>query len=166
MVGRFIAMVAGLAAAAGASQAPGFTLQYMQNLNGRIDELRPIVEKFDTDISAYDYTREQALSECATAEGLLDALCNTYETVVIRFEELSLHYAELSAASDYERPLILAKSYKHDIADSVMEEFEPAMPIAAHGFVYAGGGFAVLWGGLSFFFGLLGGLFGGGRRYA
>jgi len=132
----------------------------MQNLNGRIDELRPIVEKFDADIGAYGYTRAQALSECTTAEGLLDALCNTYETVVIRFEELSLHYADLKAADDYRRPLLLARTYKVDIAESVMEEFERAMPITTPGFVYAGSGFVALWGGLSFIFGLFGGLFG------
>ena len=167
MFGRFIAIIFGLAGAAAASQAPGFTLQYMQNLNGRIDELRPIVEQFDNDVAAYGYTRQQAMQECSTADGLLDALCNGYETTIRRYEELTAHYAELTAASDYKRPIVLARGYKRDIVESVYEEFEPAIPVTPHGFVYAGGGFLLLWGGLSFIFGLLGMMFGGGgRRYA
>lgn len=163
MVGRFFALIAGMIGAAVASQGPGFTLQYMQNLNGRIDELRPIVEKFDADIAAYGFSRSQAMVECATAEGLLDALCNTYETVIVRFEDLTAHYTELSSADDYRRPLILAKIQKREIVEAVMEEFETALPITGHGFVYAGGGFALLWGGFSFLVGLFGGLF--GRRH-
>ena len=163
MFGRFIAIIMGLAGAAAASQAPGFTLQYMQNLNGRIDELRPIVEQFDRDVSAYGYTREQAMAECATADGLLDALCNGYETTIKRYELLTAHYAELTAASDYKRPIVLARSYQQDIVESVYEEFEPAIPVTPHGFVYAGGAFFLFWGIPTFIFGLFGG---GGRRYA
>ena len=164
MFGRFIAMIVGLAGAVGASQGPGYTLQYMQNLNGRIAELRPIVEQFDRDIAVYDYTREQAMAECTTAEGLLDALCNGYETTIRRYEELTAHYAVLTAASDYNRPIVLARNLKRDIAESVMEEFEPAVPITGHGFAYAAGGFLLLWGGLSFLFGLFEMMTGGRRR--
>ncbi|MEL7490538.1 MAG: DUF2937 family protein [Pseudomonadota bacterium] len=164
MVGRFLAVVLGLAAAAGGSQAPGFTLQYMQNLNGRIDELRPIVEQFDRDVAAYNYTRAQAMAECETADGLLDALCNGYETTIRRFEELTAHFAELEAVGDYAQPLVLARSYKRDIAESVMDVFEPAVPATLPGGAYAGGAFAVVWGGLSFIFGLFGMLFSGGDR--
>lgn len=167
MIGRFLAVILGLAGAAGGSQAPGYTLQYMQNLNGRIDELRPIVEQFDRDVGAYNYTRSQAMAECATAEGLLDALCNSYETTVKRFEELSAHFAILDGANEYERPIILARDFKRDIAENVMEQFKPAIPVTLDGAAYAGGGFALIWGGLSFIFGFFGMLFGGGnRRYA
>jgi hypothetical protein len=166
-MGRFLALLLGIAGAALGSQAPGFTLQYMQNLAGRIDELRPIVEQFDADVLAYGYTREQALIECDISTGLLEALCGGYATTIRRFEELTLHMAELEAAGDYVRPLILARSFKRDIIDSVMEEFKPAVPVTVDGAVYAGGGFAVLWGAASFLFGVIGSMFGmGGRRYA
>ncbi|MEL7486146.1 MAG: DUF2937 family protein [Pseudomonadota bacterium] len=167
MLGRLIAVLMGLAGAAAGSQGPGYTLQYMQNLTGRIDELRPIVEQYDADFDRYGYTRAAALEECATADGLLDALCDGAERVIRRFEALSAHYAELNAANSYARPLALARSFKRDIAESVMEEFQPAMPVTLEGAAYAGGGFALLWGGLSFIFGLVGAMFGmGGRRYA
>jgi len=171
MVGRFLAVMAGIAGLIAGSQAPAFTLQYMQNLTGRIDELKPIVEQFDADVGRYGYTRDAAIAECSTAQGLLEALCNGYATTVRRYELLTSHYAELSAASDYTRPLVLLKGASEsdiirEITRSVMKEYKPAIPTTLDGAAYAGGGFAVLWGGLSFIFGLLGTIFGVGRRYA
>ena len=142
---RFLAFLLGVAGAVGASQAPGFTLQYMQNLNGRIDELRPLVEKFDADVGRFGYTRAQAMAECREATGLLNALCDSYRSTVVRYEELSAHYAELTIVSDYMQPVTLAKTHKQDIVESVMEEFEPAVPSTMTGAAYAGGGFVVFW---------------------
>lgn len=165
VVGRLLAFVLGIAGALVGSQAPGFTLQYMQNLQGRIDELRPIVEEFDANVAGYGYTRASAVNECNRAEGLLDALCQTYVSTVERYELLTDHLQTLEAAGDYVRPLILAKTQMKDITQSVYKQFEPAIPATVHGAVYAGGGFAVVWGGASFLFGLLGAMT-GGRRYA
>ena len=166
-MGRFLAFILGVVGAVMASQGPGFTLQYMQNLQGRIDELRPLVEQYDADVAAYGYSRQEALAECATATQLLDALCNGYETTIVRFEKLTAHMAELNAASDYARPLILARSEMRDITLSVYEQFEPAVPTTPVGAAYAAGGFALLWGLASLFFGIIGSMFGmGGRRYA
>lgn len=163
-MGRLLAFLLGVAGAVLGSQGPGFTLQYMQNLEGRIDELRPIVEEFDGNIAQYGYSREQAMSECRTAAGLLDALCRTYVTAVKRYEILVAHKEQLDAASDTVRPLVLARTQLPDVTSSVYEQFKPAIPATADGVIYAGGGFAVLWGGASFLFGLLGAMAGGGRR--
>ncbi|GJL94710.1 MAG: hypothetical protein DHS20C05_11150 [Hyphococcus sp.] len=165
-MGRFLAFILGIAGAVAGSQAPGFTLQYMQNLQGRVDELTTIVEQYDENIAGYGYTRETAMAECRTATDLLDAMCDGYETSVDRLEWLSGHLAELEAAGDYVRPLILARSYDKPIFTSVRTQFEPAVPVTIHGAAYAGGGFAVLWGAASFLFGILGAMLGGGRRYA
>lgn len=171
MVGRFLAIIAGVAGAVAGSQAPGFTLQYVQNLSGRLEELRPIVEQFDADVARIGYTREKAMAECETASGLLDALCGGQATAIRRYETLSAHYAELKAASDYAQPIILLKSAGEnaiirELARSTAKEYKPAIPTTLDAAAYAGGGFAVLWGGISFVFGLLGSIFGMGRRYA
>ena len=165
-MGRFLAFLLGVAGAVLASQGPGFTLQYMQNLQGRLDELETIVMQRDADVAAYGYTRASAVAECRTATDLLEAMCDGYARDVDRLAYLTSHLAELDAASDYTRPLILARSFDQTIAQSVRTQFEPAIPATVHGAVYAAGGFAVLWGGSSFLFGLLGAMFGGGRRYA
>ncbi len=165
-MGRFLAFLLGAAGALIGSQGPGFTLQYMQNLQGRIDELRPIVEQYDVNVAAHGYSRAQAIAECEDAAQLLDALCDGYETTVGRFDLLTAHLSELEAAGEFVRPLVLAQSHKRDIVLSVYEQFEPALPVTTAGGAYAAGGFALLWGGGSFLFGLIGAVAGGGRRYA
>lgn len=166
MFGRLLALIAGAALAVAASQGPAFTDQYMQNLTGRIDELRPIVEEFDAKVSEYNYTRATAMAECTTATGLLDALCSTYETVVNRYEMLTAHLAELNSASIWMRPLVLARTHKKDITESVYSVFKPAVPATPEGFAFGGGGFLAGFLALSIVFGIVGGLFGAGRRYA
>lgn len=163
-MGRLLAFILGIAGAVIASQGPGFTLQYMQNVQGRVDELTTIVEAQEEDLREKNYTRETAMNECRTATDLLDAFCSNYRMAVERLEYLSAHLAELESATDYVRPLILARSYDRDIARSVKEQFEPAVPATLHGAVYAGGGFAVAWGIPLLIFSILGGMFGGGRR--
>jgi len=165
-MGRFLAIVIAIIGGVAGSQAPGFTLQYMQNLTGRVDELRPRVEEFDTNVSRYGYTRARALDECQLADGLLDALCDGYASIVKRYEELQAHLDSLRAATSIERPLVLARSYKRDIVDSTLTEYKPAVPTTVDGAVYGGGGFVGLWLVASILFGVLGSLFGGGRRYA
>ena len=157
---RFFALLFGVAGALFGSQAPGFTLQYMQNLAGRIDELKPIVAEFDAAVTGHGYTRDAALAECERSSGLLDALCGGYQTTIRRYEELSAHYDALKAASDFSRPLLLARTFKRDIAESAWKEFNPAIPASTDGALYAGGGFAALWGGLSLLFGVIGSMFG------
>ena len=164
-MGRFIAFLLGVAGAVLASQGPGFTLQYMQNLQGRLDELETIVEQRDADVAAYGYTRTTAVAECRTATDLLEAMCDGYVRDVDRLAFLTSHMAALNAATDYTRPLILARSFDRDIAMSVKTQFEPAIPATVHGAIYAAGGYAVAWGASAFLFGLLGAMF-GGRRYA
>ena len=165
-MGRFLALILGVAGALIGSQAPGFTLQYMQNLQGRVDELTAIVEARDADFAAYGYTRASALDACrASTEDLTKSMCEGYGRDVARLDFLTGHLAKLEAAGDYMRPIMLAQSFDRDIAQSVREQFEPAVPATVHGAVYAGGGFAVLWGLASFLFGLVGAMF-GGRRYA
>jgi len=165
-VGRFLALILGLAGALIGSQGPGYTLQYMQNLQGQVDALSERVRDFDANIAASGYQREAALEECAAATNLLEAFCGGYQSTVDRLKSLMAHLNTLEAANDYVRPLLLARSFDRDIAQSVAEQFEPAVPATVHGAVYAAGGFAVLWGVSAFLFGMLGALFGAGRRYA
>lgn len=149
VIDRYLPLFLGIAGALLASQLPGYALQYMQNLLGRLDELEPIVEEFAADVQEYNFTLEEALDECAMAIGLLDALCDTFAEVVLRYEDLRHHYQELEAASEYQRPFVLMRHGRQEIVLSVWEGFEPAVPVTKHGFVYAGCGFLVCFVGLS-----------------
>jgi Protein of unknown function (DUF2937) len=152
---RWLCLLTGVAGAVLASQLPGYTLQYMQNLRGRLDELEPMVREFELDVMQYNYTIDEALLECATASGFLDALCNSFESTVVRYEDLHAHYYMLAATSDYKRPFALMGSVKEDIAKSVAMEFEPAIPANDQGFVYALVGFLLLSGVVTVLFNLL-----------
>ncbi|MEM8772186.1 MAG: DUF2937 family protein [Pseudomonadota bacterium] len=163
---RFLAFILGVAGALIASQGPGFTLQYMQNLQGRVDQLQAIVENHDQEIAKYGYTRDAAIVECRSATDLLEAMCANYRTAVERYEYLTGHLAELEATTDYVRPLVLARSYDRDVALSVRKQFEPAVPATIHGAIYAAGGFVVAWGLPLMIFSIIGAIFSGGRRYA
>ena len=157
MITRLLSLAAGVAAGVGASQAPGFTLQYMQNLDGRVAELRTIVERFDENIARIGYDRTAALDECAEADParLLGVLCDGIVEDIARYEALRAHQAELTAAAGWARPAVLAKSVDRDIAASVGDRFEPAVPATATGAAYAGAGFLGGWGFLTVLGGLL-----------
>ena len=157
MIARLLSLAAGLAAGVATSQAPGFTLQYMQNLDGRVAELRVIVERFEENIARIGYDRMAALGECAEAdpERLLGVLCDGIVQDIARYERLSAHQAELTAAAGWARPAVLARTVDRDIAESVMDRFEPAVPATATGAGYAGAGFVGGWGLLTVLGGLL-----------
>lgn len=165
-MGRFLAFLLGVAGALIASQGPSYTQDYMQNLQGRVDELTTIVETQEAELRDADYTREMAMAECREATQLLEAFCSNYRAAVERLDYLTAHLGELAAASDYVRPLILARVYDRDIAMSVREQFEPAVPATIHGAIYAAGGFVVAWGLPLMIFSLIGGFFGMGRQRA
>jgi hypothetical protein len=152
---RWLCILTGVAGAVLASQLPGYTLQYMQNLRGRLDELEPMVREFELDVQQYNYTIDEALVECRNATGFLDALCNSFESTVLRWEDLHAHYSKLEAATDYARPFVLMKSANRDIANSVAKEFEPAIPANDQGFVYALVGFLLMSGIITLLFHVL-----------
>ena len=154
-MGRFLAFIIGVAGALGLSQAPEFTNQYMQNLAGRIDELRPLVEQFDARVAEYGYPRDAAMAECGTSDGLTKALCNTYEDAVRRYELLVAHRAEIADKNAYMQPLMAARGLQRDIAENVYENFKPGVPTTPVGAAYAGGGFVGFWAVARLLFGLL-----------
>ena len=155
MITRAISMLAGAAGAVAVSQAPGYTQQYMQNLEGRVDELRTIVERFDANIANIGYDRARALRECSVAEQLLGALCDGITKDIARYDVLRAHQADLLAAEPWARPVVLARNVQTDIAESAYERFEPAVPATATGAGYAGAGFVGGWGVLTLVLGLL-----------
>ncbi len=73
-----------------------------------------------------------------------------------RYEILSAHQAELTAAPGWARPAVLARSYQQDVAESAWDRFEPAVPTTPAGAGYAAAGFAGLWGVFAMLFGGIG----------
>lgn len=165
MLGRLLALIMGIAAMIGVSQAPGFTLQYMVGLESRIAELKIIIDKFDGIAREMGVSREQYVGDLRAANResttkTADVIEDSYK----RYSDLVAHHAALNAASPLMRPITLAQNYRKDIAEPILKDYQPAMPATPDGFIYGGGGFLAGWAVASIFFGALGGLFGGGRR--
>lgn len=160
---RFIAFIMGLLGAVGTSQAPGFTQQYIQNLNGRVDELRQVVIRFDEDAVRSEMTREQALASCEADERVPGTLsCVGRAEDVARYEELSSQLRQLEMADAWQQPIHLARSFDEETLQNTRENFEPAVPVTAVGGGYAAAGFALLWGLVAMVLGLITAPF---RRY-
>lgn len=167
MAGQFVARIAGLAALFAGSQAPGFTQAYMQNLSGRVDELGAIVRQYDAIASDLETTREGYVDDLrAAGRESTDKTAGVIETTYDRYTALSAQLEALRATDPMRRPIILARSSDREIAASAMEEFRPTVPLTADGFAYALGAGTFVWGALAAIFGIIGGMFGMGRRYA
>ncbi|WOI53696.1 DUF2937 family protein [Parvularcula sp. LCG005] len=165
MLGRLLAMVLGVAGVVAGSQAPNFTTHYMQNLEGRIDELGRIVRSIDSDRESIGYTREMAAETCAgTNEPLFKTDCVRNETIIARFEKLVASQMALRNASDLMRPIVLARTHDVEIAENTAKEFEIAVPVTPDAAAYGGGLGAGLWAIFRVIFGILGAPF--RRRYA
>lgn len=164
MVGQFVARVLGLAGIIAGSQAPGYTLQYMQNLAGRVDELSAVVGQYDAVAADLGMDRATYIADLreggAAARGTADVVQSTAD----RLARLRAHFEYLESADPFRRPLLMARDLEEDVARSTLENFEWTAPLSPEGAVYGIGGGAVLWGAPAALFGLIGGLFGGGRR--
>lgn len=65
MLSRALALVAGLGGAAGVSQFPEYSQQYMQRLGGAVDEFLRFMDDFDKDAASLDLSRDAALVDLA-----------------------------------------------------------------------------------------------------
>lgn len=166
VIGRLLSLLVGVAAMIGVSQAPGFTLQYMVGLESRIAELKIIIDKFDGIAREMGVTREQYVADLRAGDReSTTKTADVIEDSFKRYGDLAAHYAALEAASPLMRPITLTQSYKKDIAEPILKDYQPAVPATSEGFIYGGGGFLGGWAIASIVFGALGGLFGGGRRH-
>ncbi|GGY53722.1 DUF2937 family protein [Parvularcula lutaonensis] len=160
---RFLALLFGIVGALGASQAPEFTQQYLQNLKGSVDRLTEVVARFDEDAMRSDMTRSEALNYCLTDSRPDGAMsCKGRAEDVKDFERYSQQLANLQAADEWRRPIYLVRNYDKKIAESTLEEFKPAVPATLPGAAYALAGFALFWGGAALILGLITAPF---RRY-
>lgn len=167
MIGQFFARLLGVFGIVAGSQGPGYTLQYLQNLNGRVDELAAIVAQYDGIVDSLGLSRGEYLEDMRaagreTAGRTADVIADTFA----RYDRLSGQLARLRQAEPMMRPVVLAQSYDPDIASSVMQEFNWTLPLSPEGAAYAIGGGTALWGGPAALFSLIGGLFGTRTRYA
>lgn len=147
---RILTLIAGLAGAAGLSQFPEFSQQYLQRLAGAVDELTRVVADFDASANGVGMSREQALQ--ALSEGAFQqARQADMRRTIARAERLSADLEALRSASMVARALQPQRFTDPEIAAAAWADFRPAMPVTATGAGFAGAGFvggAALFGGV------------------
>lgn len=162
MVGRFLAVVMGLGGVVAGSQAPNFTAHFMQNLEGRVDELRMQVDDINSDRDRAGFTRNMARAACAAADSaVVKDDCDRAEDTLVRFDTLSELQNELRDTNVWKRPVVLGQKASTDtnvraIAENAVKEYKPAIPTTADGAGFAAGVGAFFWALFRIIFSILG----------
>lgn len=184
MLGKILAVALGVAGLIAGSQAPNFTNNFLQNLEGRVSERLLDYQRITERWADYGLSRDQVAEDCEAGtmpESNPRASCLEDELIVTRYELLADLQTELKSASKWERPILLGKavlegscaseadedlaSRKENELDTLcvrylalntLEEYKVAVPVTPEGAVYGLGGGASFWAVFRILFGLIG----------
>lgn len=139
---RSLSFVGGLALALVLSQFPEYAQQYTQRLGGAVEELRIITTEFDAAAAEAGLSREAALNRYAVAgDGFIEGRGRSMGRTFARYAELSARLERIRGADAIERFTLLPEYIDSEIGARALESYQPAVPVTAEGFAYAGGGF-------------------------
>ncbi|MDQ2095475.1 DUF2937 family protein [Rhodalgimonas zhirmunskyi] len=145
MILRALTLAAGVTGAAGASQFPEFSQQYVQRLGGAVDELSRFVEEFDADAAQVGLSRDAALKDLAEGGAMGAQRAETMGRTLARYDRLSADLTALSAAGPFTRAYYAGRMGDNEIAERAWATFRPAMPLTFEGVTFAGFGFFTGW---------------------
>lgn len=149
MLLRALTLVGGIAGAAGLSQAPEFTQQYVQRLGGAVDELDRFVAAFDADAAAVGLSRAAALQDLSQGGAMAAKRAVTMGNTMARHEHMSRELQALRGAGPFTRSYRVARFSDTEIAANTWGAFRPAVPITPEGALCAGvgllGGMSLVW---------------------
>ncbi len=138
---RALTLAGGLAGAAGLSQFPEFSQQYLQRLGGKVDELTRFVEEFDADAAKVGVSREQALVDLAQGGTIGAERAQTMVTTIERQAKLSGALEDLRDAGPFTRAYHANAFTDSELAKRTLSDFKPALPLTFEGLVFASVGF-------------------------
>lgn len=142
---RILCLVGGLAGAAGLSQFPEFSQQYLQRLAGQVDALTVVVKDFDTSALAAGMGREDALEQMAGTPFLESRQVDMRRTFA-RHARLTENLIVLRDAGPLARLTQPHRMADPDTLAATWADFTPAVPVSVAGVASAGTGFAAGWG--------------------
>jgi hypothetical protein len=152
---KVLSLAGGLAGAAGLSQFPEFSQQYLQRLAGQVDALSEVTDEFDTSATKAGLSREDALASMSGTE-FLGYRQEDMRRAFTRLDRLSSDLALLRETGPFERILLPHRFTDTALLQATWTDFEPAMPVTTAGLSTAGagfvGGWAAIGGLLSFIF--------------
>jgi hypothetical protein len=126
------------------SQAPEFMQQYIQRLEGHLDEARLTLGKFREAAAQSGMTLTQLVAGAGqNPDPSMRKVGGVIQGAVERVDELSAADAALRGASIWTRPFVFAGHIDWGIARATWAIYRPAVPTTAEGFLYAGLGICI-----------------------
>ncbi|WGW02265.1 DUF2937 family protein [Tropicibacter oceani] len=157
MIFRALALAGGVTGAAGLSQFPEFSQQYMQRLGGAVDELSRQVTRYERDAETVGVTLDELIDQLGQEGALSLRQAQNMRADIARRDQLAGDLATLEGAGPFMRAKLATHLGDRDIAKRALENFKPAAPLTFEGAVFAGTGFVTGWMGLSALFAFLAG---------
>ena len=143
-------LLVALICAAGLSQFPAFSDQYVQRLGGQVDALTRVAAAFDASASRAGLTREAALADLG-GSAFRDLHQGDMRRTFDRLEHASADLAMLRLAGPLERMALPHRLRDPETLAATWSDFSPAVPVTVAGLAAAGIGFLLGW----LFFGIL-----------
>lgn len=138
---RFIILIFALICGGAASQFPEFAQQYRQRLDGAVQELSKIIERFDQDARQSGLSRDEAVERYAeSGDEFLGKRGASLKDVFARYDYLTTHQMNMNDANPFERLIVFAKERDPELFSATLKIYEPAVPVTAEGGVHAAGG--------------------------
>jgi hypothetical protein len=142
MLARRLALAIAVLAGLIGSQAPEFAQQYRQRLGGALEELNRIVSEFDSEVQRQNLSRAEGLKRLKdNPDSLARARGEDMGKAVERAERLN---DQIQAMNSAMRLYVVATSFDPKIAQSTLDNYEPAEPLSIG--ALTAGGLAALWG--------------------
>jgi hypothetical protein len=129
------------------SQLPEFMQQYLQRLEGHLDEAKLAVGRFSDAAAQAGMTVGQLVSSAAqNPNPAMGKLGGVVQDAVARVDTLAAADAALRGASTWTRPFVFASHADWAIARATLSIYRPAVPTTFEGMVYSGIGIVVVLG--------------------
>lgn len=145
MITRALTLAAGLTGAAGLSQFPEFSQQYMQRLGGAVDELSRQVDRYGADAEAAGLPLETYLQRLGAEGPLARTQAANMASDIARLADLSEALTTLQGAGPFMRAKLATHIGDRAVAERAMQSFKPALPLTFEGVSFAGAGFFAGW---------------------
>jgi Protein of unknown function (DUF2937) len=144
---RRLALAIALCAGLIGSQGPEFAQQYRQRLGGAVEELNRIVAEFDAEVQRENLTPAEGLSRLAqNADPLARQRGENMAETIDRDKRLKEQLQAMTTTGPLTRLYVMAKDFDPKIAQSTLDNYEPATPLTFEALtaagVAAGGGWA------------------------
>jgi Protein of unknown function (DUF2937) len=123
------------------SQLPEFMQQYLQRLEGHLDEAKLVLGRFKDAAAQSGMSLDQLVAGSApNPDPSMGRLGAVVGQAVARVDALSAADTALRQASSWTRPFVFLEHMDGGIAKATLSIYRPAVPTTAEGLTYAGFG--------------------------